>query len=156
MRKYRLKGEEDKSQQKIVNKQLPVDTIKEVIDKIFLNPGEMEGWASISPELYQTADELIVACNHNSKVIDYNYKHTIRTKYPDRIYGLDFYMHLINNCKDMEMVTKAIHRLVEFCMRAEDSMMKSVENAKLNNWVYLLERLSKLKKHVLLSYQIML
>lgn len=38
LRRFRLKNEEDKSHQKIVNKQLPLDTTKEVISKIFLDP----------------------------------------------------------------------------------------------------------------------
>lgn len=37
LRKFRLKGEEDKSQQKIINKQLSADVMKEVITKIFLD-----------------------------------------------------------------------------------------------------------------------
>ena len=38
----------------------------------------MDKYTDISDELYQTADELIIAYNSSKKFIDYNYKHTIR------------------------------------------------------------------------------
>jgi len=45
----------------------------------------MEGYKSIDAELYQTADELILAFLHNRKIIDYNYKHTIRFARNDKL-----------------------------------------------------------------------
>jgi hypothetical protein len=59
----------------------------------------MEEYEIISPELYQTADELIITFNHNSKFIDYNYKHTIRVRTLENIFGTEFYINVINNCK---------------------------------------------------------
>jgi hypothetical protein len=112
LRKFRLKGDEDKSQQKIINKQLPLETMKEVITKIFLDAREMEDYVSITPELYQTVDELLIAFNHNTKGFDYNYKHTIRVRSLENIFGYEFYINVINNCKQKEIVEKSIHRLV--------------------------------------------
>lgn len=40
----------------------------------------MDDYVNIQPELYQTVDELIISYNHNTRAIDYNYKHTIRTR----------------------------------------------------------------------------
>lgn len=54
----------------------------------------------MTPELYQTADELIIAYNHGHKIIEYNFKHTIRTRHIEKIFGLDFYCNVINNCKE--------------------------------------------------------
>jgi hypothetical protein len=45
----------------------------------------MEGYKQIDAELYQTADELIMAYLHGKKFIDYNYKHTIRFYRSDKI-----------------------------------------------------------------------
>ncbi len=86
--------------------------MKEVITKIFLDPKEMDDYASIPAELYQTADELIIAYNHNNKVIEYNYKHTIRIRSLDPIVGIEFYTKIIENCKNKEMVEKSIHRFI--------------------------------------------
>ncbi len=63
----------------------------------------MEGYKIIDAELYQTADELIIAYLHNKKIIDYNYKHTIRffkndkiDSDPDALYpGSEFYLKVI-------------------------------------------------------------
>lgn len=112
LRRFRLKNEEDKSHQKIINKQLPLDTTKEVILKIFLDPKEMDDYSTIPAELYQTADELLIAYNHQTKSIEYNYKHTIRVKSLENIFGYEFYINVINNCKQRDIVEKSIHRLI--------------------------------------------
>ena len=48
-----------------------------------------------------------------------------------------------------------MHRFVELGLRIGEHRT-SAETQKMNNWVYVLERLSKLKKNTLLAYQIML
>lgn len=53
-----------------------------------------------------------MALNNNLENIDYNYKHTIRTKNPEKIIALEFYYHLINKCKSREIVEKSIHRII--------------------------------------------
>lgn len=68
----------------------------------------MECYKIIDEQLYQTADELILAFLHNKKFIDYNYKHTIRFKKNDKIDsdsegfypGSDFYLKVIENCEN--------------------------------------------------------
>lgn len=64
----------------------------------------MENYETINGELYQTADELIIAYNYNLKLFDYNYKHTIRTKYPEKVYGADFYLNIINFSHNQEFI----------------------------------------------------
>ncbi len=55
----------------------------------------MDDYVSIQPELYQTVDELIIAYNNSSKIIEYNYKHTIRLRSLDPIFGIEFYVKVI-------------------------------------------------------------
>jgi hypothetical protein len=118
LRKYRLKKEEDKSWQKIVYKQLPSETMKELLEKIFLDGKEMEDFQNVGADLYQTVDELLMAYNNNTGLFEYNYKHTIRVRNPERIFGLEFYFNILNNGKNRETVEKAGRRLIEICLRA--------------------------------------
>jgi hypothetical protein len=115
----------------------------------------MEDYLNMTLDLYQTADELIIAFNHHYNLIDYNYKHTIRTKNVEKVYGLDFYINVINNCQAKDIVEKALHRLVEMGARVPE-LSKTTEPTRMNNWVYILEKISKLKTNVLLGYKIML
>lgn len=115
----------------------------------------MEDYKSVTLDLYQTADELIIAYNHHYNLIDYNYKHTIRTRSVEKTYGLDFYINVINLCNNKEIVEKALHRLVEMGARVPE-LIKSTESTRMNNWVFIMEKISKLSKHVLLGYKIML
>ena len=55
LKKYRLKKEDDKSQQKIIYKQITPDLIRELNEKIFMDNKEMD-FQNISLELYQTVD----------------------------------------------------------------------------------------------------
>lgn len=72
----------------------------------------MDDYSTIPPELYQTADELIISYNHQIKSIEYNYKHTIRVKSLENIFGYEFYINVINNSKQRDIVEKSIHRLI--------------------------------------------
>ena len=115
----------------------------------------MDDYSTIPPELYQTADELIIAYNHQIKSIEYNYKHTIRVKSLENIFGYEFYINVINNSKQRDIVEKSIHRLIEFFLRVKEGY-RNIESIKLSNWNFVLEKLSKLKRNVLLSYKFFL
>lgn len=153
MRKYRPgRVQQEKSTDKILSKQLSNPEIKEIIEKIFLNPELMDHYSSISDETFQTADELLVCFNHNAKTIEYNYKHTIRCEKPEEIFGLAFYMNAIVNCKDQVMVDKCLKRFIEFFIRPQGKSFRQAD--KLTAWAVCVRHLSRLKGQNYRAYEL--
>ncbi len=83
--------------------------MKSIIEELFLSKNM--DLAKADGELFQTADELIIAYNDYNKVIEYNYKHTIRTK-KQSILGVNFYLNLAESCMDDELRLKALKRFI--------------------------------------------
>lgn len=78
MRKYKIKYSEDKSQQKIISKALAISQVEFILKKIVEDDKLMEEYKHIDSDHFQTIDELIMCYLHGKRLIDYNYKHTIR------------------------------------------------------------------------------
>jgi hypothetical protein len=105
---------------------LDISQIEFIIKNIFESDEMMEGYKEIDMDHYDTIDELILCYLHNKKIIEYNYKHTIRYRKneffleEDKMFlGINFYLKCIefNHEKYSDVATKAIKRLVDIFLR---------------------------------------
>ena len=127
----------------------------------------MEGYTDIDMDHYDTIDELILCYLHTKKIIEYNYKHTIRYKKneffldDDKMFlGMNFYLKCIehNHEKYSDVVIKAIRRLVEIFLRPlkDEFPTKSYNDVKAKNWIRLSKAFDSLKNSRLKCFQIQL
>lgn len=72
----------------------------------------MNHYKKISPNLYQTVDELIIAYNYYNRSIEYNTKHSIRSLKTHDMVGLEFYLDVATGCDNNEMVDKSLRRFI--------------------------------------------
>ena len=127
----------------------------------------MEGYKDIDMDHYDTIDELILCYLHNKKIIEYNYKHTIRYKRneffleDDKMFlGMSFYLKCIelNHSHHSEVRTKAIKRLIDIFLRPlrEDFSSKIYNEIKARNWLRLSNAFDSLKNSRLKCFQLQL
>ena len=72
------------------------------------------------------------------------------------MFGLEFYCQVIRLTSHAPTRLKAIHRLIELCLRVPENNLRNPETVKLNNWNYLADQLANLEEHTLLAYQLLL
>ena len=77
-----------------------------------MKPEMMDEYKNISMETYQTIDELLICYNHQCGFIEYNYKHTLRVKKIDSLYGMAIYHNITVHALDLPLVEKALRRMI--------------------------------------------
>lgn len=121
LKKHR--SNEDKDWKRKLNKRLPVELIKELFTEIFLMGEYMNNYYELSPQVYDTVDELFLAMNSELKNIEMNDKNTIRLiNLP--LPGIQFYEGILLVNKFSKVTTtvlnKAKKRYVEIHLRPKD------------------------------------
>jgi hypothetical protein len=135
---------EDKEHRKKTFKRLPPQLVKELFTEVFLMGEYMNNYYELSPQVFDTVDELFLAMHSESKNLELNDKNTIRLlNYP--LMGMQFYENILLanklNKVTAAVLNKAKKRYVELHLRFKD--YTNIQK-RLKLWGGMLERLIEL------------